>query len=374
MSGYTTPFGYVNPVSNLESTQGDATSIRGKPINTAVTSVSSGEGLVYNGSSFTTTTNKIVEGPSNPTVDNSVCRFDGTGQNSIQDSGVVIDDSDNVTGINDLECNLFTLGDMTVGSGSTAGISHNGAREITIQSNYFGNTGKLVLESANPVCQFTSTQPSWDALWVGNGTLHTKYSNTGKMTVEDTSASTSTATGCAIFSGGVGVADDIYCGNTLYVDTINEETSANGIIIDGNVLKDTTIETNSISFDSGTTTLSHYSTATETLTWSGPLAATFTADIELTRVGRLVNCVIEDVVTLSADTTAYFQSSAISATYRPTGTFKQLIKITDNGTNAVGEISFLSGGIIRIYAGINSDNFAGSGTTGIESCSFSWYV
>ncbi len=49
-----------------------------------------------------------VEGPSSST-DNAIARFDGTDGTKIQNSGVILDDSDNITGVNNLTTAGFTL-------------------------------------------------------------------------------------------------------------------------------------------------------------------------------------------------------------------------------------------------------------------------
>ncbi|PLX12075.1 MAG: hypothetical protein C0598_06640, partial [Marinilabiliales bacterium] len=49
-----------------------------------------------------------VEGPSSST-DNAIARFDGTDGNKIQNSGVILDDSDNITGVNKITTDAFTM-------------------------------------------------------------------------------------------------------------------------------------------------------------------------------------------------------------------------------------------------------------------------
>ena len=54
-----------------------------------------------------------VQGPASAT-DNAVARFDGTTGNLIQNSGVIIDDSDNVTGVVNLTASAFIIGGNTL--------------------------------------------------------------------------------------------------------------------------------------------------------------------------------------------------------------------------------------------------------------------
>lgn len=49
-----------------------------------------------------------VEGPASST-DNAVVRFDGTTGNKVQNSGVILDDNDNVTGVNKITTTTFTM-------------------------------------------------------------------------------------------------------------------------------------------------------------------------------------------------------------------------------------------------------------------------
>jgi hypothetical protein len=55
-----------------------------------------------------------IDGPVSST-NNAVVRWDGTTAETIQDSGVIIDDSDNITGVN----NLTVTGDLTVNGTTT---------------------------------------------------------------------------------------------------------------------------------------------------------------------------------------------------------------------------------------------------------------
>lgn len=49
-----------------------------------------------------------VEGPASST-DNAVARFDGTSGNKIQNSGVILDDTDNISGVNKITTAAFTM-------------------------------------------------------------------------------------------------------------------------------------------------------------------------------------------------------------------------------------------------------------------------
>ncbi len=60
-------------------------------------------------------------------TDNAIPRWDGTDGSALQDSGVIIDDSDNITGIND----LTVLGDLIFGDATTDTLTVNGELLVT---------------------------------------------------------------------------------------------------------------------------------------------------------------------------------------------------------------------------------------------------
>ena len=83
-----------------------------------------GQALVTDGSgvlSWSTAASGDVYGPASAT-DNAVTRFDGTTGKIIQNSGVIIDDSDNVTGVAD----FTNTGNTTLGNASTDTVTVNG--------------------------------------------------------------------------------------------------------------------------------------------------------------------------------------------------------------------------------------------------------
>lgn len=81
-----------------------------------------------------------VEGPSSST-DNAVARFDGTSGTLIQNSGVLIDDAANMSGINNINVNSFTMPtgageDMVLMSDATGNGSWNEALPLDVEENY----------------------------------------------------------------------------------------------------------------------------------------------------------------------------------------------------------------------------------------------
>lgn len=68
-----------------------------------------------------------VEGPASST-DNAIARFDGTSGKTLQNSGVIIDDSDSITGVNNLIVNGYITAKLDIGDPGTesAGPNING--------------------------------------------------------------------------------------------------------------------------------------------------------------------------------------------------------------------------------------------------------
>jgi hypothetical protein len=83
-----------------------------------------------------------VDGPATST-DNALVRWDGADGSATQDSGVIVDDSDNVSGI----ATLDTTGDVTVGGdlAVTNGASVGGGFAVTGQTNLNGAGTSLVV-------------------------------------------------------------------------------------------------------------------------------------------------------------------------------------------------------------------------------------
>ena len=115
-----------------------------------------GQALITDGSgnlSWSTAASGDVYGPDSAT-DNAVARFDLTTGKLIQNSGVIIDDSNNVTGV----VNLTTSGSVTLSGGTANGVAYlNGSKVLTSGS-------ALTFDGTNLGIGGSATQ----ALTVGN--------------------------------------------------------------------------------------------------------------------------------------------------------------------------------------------------------------
>ena len=164
-------------------------------------------------------------------TDNAVVRFNGTGGKTIQNSAVIIDDSNSVTGIVD----LTTSGDITVGGNDIK--SNGGSTAITLSSADVSIAGDLTV-SGNDI-----------------------KSNGGTTVVSLSSANAS-------FAGSVSIADDqkinFGTNNDAYIeydedggDYLSISGSANGLVLSGSTVKvdgDLYVDKIRRATDSGTTT------------------------------------------------------------------------------------------------------------------------
>jgi len=111
----------------------------------------------YNGTSWVSTDSGggDVVGPISST-DNAIVRFSGTGGKNIQNSGVIIDDLDNVSGMTSLS---FDDGEtLNIGAGSDLSIVHDGANTILTST-----TGNLIVDNTNTTGQTIFTLGSIDS-------------------------------------------------------------------------------------------------------------------------------------------------------------------------------------------------------------------
>ena len=155
-----------------------------------------------------------VSGPGTAT-DNAVVRFDGTGGSNLNNSGVIIDDSNNVTGVNALTVTTnITASNITiVGSASTVGAVAFTSTSATV-------TGDLTVSGAITATTIGAT----------NVTVTGSASSIGSVTITTTSVGINTATvtaGTALeVTGNMRITTT---GNGLiFPDGSKQETAATG--------------------------------------------------------------------------------------------------------------------------------------------------
>jgi hypothetical protein len=210
-----------------------------------------------------------------PTTDNAIARFDGTG-GALQDSGVLIDDSDNITGITSAVVGLMTLTSNSITTAANNNINVNP-----------GGTGSVFLNGV----EITSA----DKVLAGGGATLGSIDITSNDII-----STSTNQDIQLTPNGTGT---VIVGTDLDVDNINidgntiSSTNTNGDINltpngTGQVTVTNSIDAASgITFDAGTNTLDKYVENTWTpnpfgSTVAGTPTGTFTGTY--TRVGRVI--------------------------------------------------------------------------------------
>jgi hypothetical protein len=155
-----------------------------------------------------------VSGPG-ATTDNAVARFDGTNGSNLNNSGVIIDDSNNVTGVNALTVTTnITASNITiVGSASTVGAVAFTSTSATV-------TGDLTVSGAITATTIGAT----------NVTVTGSASSIGSVTITTTSVGINTATvtaGTALeVTGNMRITTT---GNGLiFPDGSKQETAASG--------------------------------------------------------------------------------------------------------------------------------------------------
>lgn len=181
----------------------------------------------------TTTANAITSGGSS--TDNAIVRWDGTDGLSVQDSSVLIDDSDNITGANNVSVGgtlgvtgLSTLQSLTLASGATA-------NEISTDGTLAGNSDTAV-PTEQAVKTYIDATGSGDFSGPASSTTNAfvRFSDgngkTGQnsQTLEDVSGNVTVA-GDLTVSG-----NDIYSGSgTINTDFDNNRGDVNLELIAG---------------------------------------------------------------------------------------------------------------------------------------------
>jgi len=110
-----------------------------------------------------------VDSTGTPVVNNSVVRYDGTDGNSIQESGVIIDDSDNITGVTKITAKEFYLDNTGI-----ARLYYNGSTKNILDSNkpfyLITNSNNIIFNSGSGSIYLTASSDV--VLGDGNGSTY----------------------------------------------------------------------------------------------------------------------------------------------------------------------------------------------------------
>lgn len=165
-----------------------------------------------------------VVGPASST-DNAVARFDGTTGKLIQNSGVIVDDSNNMTGV----AFLSASGYIHTGTGLTLEDPGAGTNNVTIQAPTLsaGYTLTLPVDDGNP-SQFLQTNGSGVLTWApggapGGSTTQLQYNNAGAF--GGISGATTDGTIVTFASG-----DLKFAGASTGSTTLNAASTASGVL------------------------------------------------------------------------------------------------------------------------------------------------
>ena len=238
-------------------------------------------------------------------------------------------------------------GDLVFGPGT---VSVNGGKiACSGQLSNISSAGTATMMAANYTGSLSEP---------GSGAITGVYSDgtnvfvRGDLEVPSTTPSSSTTTGAAVVAGGVGIAGDLNVGGDAGVA--------------------------GLTFDSGTNVLGHYATATETLTYSGPLSDV-DAGVTLTRIGNLVTMTIATVSGLGNSTAALITSTAISAAFRPAGAVHATALVNPGSAPEIrSTVQVSSTGVMTFFNGAAIDVTNTFAATGggivIQPFSVSWHV
>jgi hypothetical protein len=209
----------------------------------------------------------------------------------------------------------------------------------SIGNNYFfANTDQVSILTTT---QATSPSTGCAVLSGGMGIAKSLY-------VGGTIQSTSTSIGCAILSGGVGIASNLYLGGALYLPTSGGTSGA----------------------------LAYYEEATYTTNTTGPMTRPFTA--KFIRVGKKVTLSWVECTGTSGSATNILMAEDIPSRMAPSSTFYSTILTSDSGTMYLGQVR-VGGGQIAIWkekgsTDIEDNEFTGSGTIIVYASSVTYNV
>jgi hypothetical protein len=220
-------------------------------------------------------------------------------------------------------------------------------------------------------------------IWNGSF-LSLNVHESSPLNVLNTTVSTSTDSGALVVSGGLGVANQIHCGNMvkLYNGAHGGEITLNSsgifeINAGGNTTKilDATVST---STDSGALVVSggvgvakdlyvggtiNNGSSSTSVNFTGPV--TLNNTLTIYKIGNLVTISFPETTNTSTSSTYFTGSTVIPSGYRPNKTIRRIIFVTDNNTEIVGSCTIDTSGNVYVYCG-SADNFTNSSTVGFS--------
>lgn len=169
------------------------------------------DAITENGTALST---KYTLAPAS-TTDNRMCRFDGTA-GQIQQTGITVDDSDNITGVVGITATTFT-GRLSIGTSQAA--VGNGLTNTAGTDNVMFYTGSALRGSVGPAGAWTIGTAAGTETHAVNGTLAATVAITSGGVAVPTISSSSTLTNKTIDSDDNSISDlntgDIKAGDNL---------------------------------------------------------------------------------------------------------------------------------------------------------------
>jgi hypothetical protein len=318
----------------------------------------------------TTTANAITSGGSS--TDNAIVRWDGIDGLSVQDSSVLIDDSDNITGVNNATVGgtlgvtgLSTLQSLTLASGATA-------NEISTDGTLAGNSDTAV-PTEQAVKTYIDATGSGDFSGPGSSTTNAfvRFSDGGGKTGQN-SQTTEDVSGNVTVAGDLTVSgDDIYAGNgTINTDFDNNRGNTNleliantnetaRILLQGDN-NDTTASTAIVMFDDNGTPNARTLTL-ELGQVTDEASIRITNDNGGTSRNLITFDMANETATLTGATT--FQDAITVSSGNATVTTGNLT-VTAGDVTSGGKVNISGGGTAITTTDVNADDLVVGATTG----------